>query len=73
MYVETAFGAAPPLTASAMSFVAATFWDESIVAFEPSAERTEPPAANASSGQSQVRPSYGAPWNTMPPSPAACR
>jgi len=56
MYVETARGAAPFLTASTMSFVAATFCGESIVAFVPSSARTDPPAANASSSQSHVRP-----------------
>ena len=40
-----------------MSFVAATFCGESIVAFLPSFESTDPPAANASSSQSHVSPS----------------
>src|SRR4051812_5253423 len=72
MYVATPRGAAPCLTASAMSLVAATFCGESMVALLPSLESTEPPAANASSSQSHVRPSYAAPWKTMPPVLAAC-
>jgi hypothetical protein len=57
MYVATERGAAPCFTASASSFVACTFCGESIVAVLPSFESTDPPAANASSSQSHVRPS----------------
>src|SRR3954469_13175702 len=73
MYVATLRGAAPRLMASAMSFVAATFCGESIVAFLPSFDRTEPPAANASSSQSHVRASYAAPTRRPPRKAAPAR
>src|SRR3954451_10496662 len=61
MYVVTAFGAEPFLMPSIMNCSALTFWGELMSDFVPSSERTLPPAANATSRKSQVRPSYGAP------------
>jgi hypothetical protein len=45
MKVVTPLGAPPFLMTSTSCCVAATFSGESIVAFEPSSERTVPPAA----------------------------
>src|SRR4029079_19582225 len=60
--VVTAFGAAPSLMPSTMNCRALRFSGELIVDFEPSSERTLPPAANASSRKLTVRPSYAEPW-----------
>ncbi len=57
MYVTTAFGASPFLMPSIMNWSALTFSGELNVDFLPSSEMTEPPAANAISRKSQVRPS----------------
>ena len=57
MYVVTAFGAAPFLMPSTMNCSALRFSGESNSAFLPSSESTLPPAANAISRKSQVRPS----------------
>ena len=57
MYVVTAFGAAPFLMPSTMNWSAFSFSAELNSAFVPSSESTVPPAANASSRKSQVRPS----------------
>ena len=61
MYVVTPLAATPSLTPSTMNCSALTFSGESITASLPSSESTSPPAANAISRKSHVRPSYGAP------------